>query len=69
MPAPRAALADEAEAADGVADEAPERHVEAAGEAPADEVVGRCVADRGETFVPDAVWRRFPHGARAARWL
>jgi hypothetical protein len=50
------------------ADEMPGPHVEAVGEAPADEVAGRCAVEEGGKFVRDAVWSRFPHGARAGRW-
>src|ERR1700751_5122936 len=56
------------------ADEMPGPHVEAVGEAPGpyveaeDEVAERCAVVQGGTFVRDAVWSRFPHGARAGRW-
>ena len=60
--------------ADAAADEVPARHVEAADEVPASHAedgtpAGEVVRRRGETFVRDGVWRRFPRGARAARWL
>ena len=63
MPAPHVEAVGEAPA-----DEAPAPHVEAVGEASADEVAGRCAVEQGGTFVRDAVWSRFPHGARAGRW-
>jgi len=58
MPAPHAEAVGEAPG-----DEAPALDVEAA-----DEVAGRCAVEQGGKFVRDAVWSRFPHGARAARW-